>query len=142
MASRFPPIEENLININLFQVDDQDPYMPLSTIERPRITPGLAAGSISGIGTYGQHRGPRTMHTPPQTPPYHGTLNGHGSQSAMGVDLMLPTVQALRLGLTQPLHLEAMGMATEATTFHRITQNQCQILAHSEDIHSHIQLRK
>ena len=58
--------------------------MPLSTIERPRITPGLAAGSISGIGTYGQHRGPRTMHTPPQTPPYHGTLNGHGSQSAMG----------------------------------------------------------
>merc|ERR1712079_71748 len=66
------------------KVDDQDPYMPLSTIERPRITPGLAAGSISGIGTYGQHRGPRTMHTPPQTPPYHGTLNGHGSQSAMG----------------------------------------------------------
>merc|ERR1712018_917939 len=63
------------------KVDDQDPYMPLSTIERPRITPGLAAGSISGIGTYGQHRGPRTMHTPPQTPPYHGTLNGH---SAMG----------------------------------------------------------
>jgi len=71
------------------KVDDQDPYMPLSTIERPRMTPGagIAAGSISGIqggtGIYGQHRGPRTMHTPPQTPPYHGTLNGHGSSSAM-----------------------------------------------------------
>ena len=48
------------------------------------MTPGLAAGSISGIGTYGQHRGPRTMHTPPQTPPYHGTLNGHGGQGTYG----------------------------------------------------------
>ena len=65
-----------------------------------------------------------------------------GLSQPWGVDLMLPTVQALRLGLTQPLHLEAMGMATEATTFHHITQNLCQILALSEDIHSHIQLRK
>ena len=64
------------------QVDDQDPYMPLSTIERPRVTPGMGAGSISGIGTYGQHRGPRTLHTPPQTPPYHGTLNGHSALGA------------------------------------------------------------
>ena len=57
--------------------------MPLSTIERPRMTQGMGAspGSISGIGTYSQHRGPRTLHTPPQTPPYHGTLNGH---SALG----------------------------------------------------------
>lgn len=63
------------------KVDDQDPYMPLSTIERPRMTPGLGGGSIGGIGTYGQHRGPRTIHTPPQTPPYHGTINGHSSMS-------------------------------------------------------------
>lgn len=66
------------------KVDDQDPYMPLSTIERPRMTSqalGPSPGSISGVGTYSQHRGPRTMHTPPQTPPYHGTLNGH---SALG----------------------------------------------------------
>lgn len=73
------------------KVDDQDPYMPLSTIERPRMTPGIAAGSISGMGTYGQHRGPRTMHTPPQTPPYHGTLNGH---SALGAHVAYGTTTA------------------------------------------------
>ena len=64
-----------------FQVDDADPYMPLSTIERPR--QGMASttlvgvsgpGAAMGAGPYGTHR--RTMHTPPQTPPYHGTLNG------------------------------------------------------------------
>lgn len=70
------------------KVDDQDPYMPLSTIERPRMTP-MSAGSVSGIGPYMDrhpsqmsHRGPRTLHTPPQTPPYHGTLNGHSAMSA------------------------------------------------------------
>ena len=70
------------------KVDDQDPYMPLSTIERPRMTP-MSAGSVSGIGPYMDrhpsqvsHRGPRTLHTPPQTPPYHGTLNGHSSMGA------------------------------------------------------------
>lgn len=46
------------------KVDDQDPYMPLSTIERPRMTPALAAGSISGIGTYGTHRGQLIIHSP------------------------------------------------------------------------------
>jgi hypothetical protein len=59
----------------------------------------MGAGSISGIGTYGQHRGPRTMHTPPQTPPYHGTLNGHsaalGSHVAYGVT---PGTAAATLG--------------------------------------------
>lgn len=55
------------------KVDDQDPYMPLSTIERPRVghipgPPATAPGSL-------YHR--RTTHTPPQTPPYHGTINGH-----------------------------------------------------------------
>jgi len=63
------------------KVDDADPYMPLSTIERPR--QGIASttlvgvsgpGAAMGAGPYGTHR--RNMHTPPQTPPYHGTLNG------------------------------------------------------------------
>ena len=49
------------------KVEDQDPYMPLSTIDRGR-------GSL-GPPTYQRSR---TIHTPPQTPPYHGTLNGHG----------------------------------------------------------------
>jgi len=26
----------------------------------------------------------RTIHTPPQTPPYHGTLNGHGTMGPLG----------------------------------------------------------
>ena len=83
--------------------------MPLSTIERPRMTPGLAAGSISGIqggtGIYGQHRGPRTMHTPPQTPPYHGTLNGHGSSSAMSAG---PHVTYGQVGVP-PAHAATLG---------------------------------
>lgn len=91
------------------KVDDQDPYMPLSTIERPRMTPGIAAGSISGIqggsGIYGQHRGPRTMHTPPQTPPYHGTLNGHGSSSAMSGG---PHVTYGQVGVP-PAHAATLG---------------------------------
>ena len=58
--------------------------MPLSTIERPRmgghlgVVPGVGAGPNSSL----YHR--RTVHTPPQTPPYHGTLNGHQSQSPYG----------------------------------------------------------
>ena len=61
--------------------DDADPYMPLSTIERPRQGIGSSTlvgvsgpGAAMGAGPYGTHR--RTIHTPPQTPPYHGTLNG------------------------------------------------------------------
>lgn len=51
------------------KVEDQDPYMPLSTIDR-----GARAGSM-GAPIYQRSR---NIHTPPQTPPYHGTLNGHG----------------------------------------------------------------
>lgn len=49
------------------KVEDQDPYMPLSTIDRGR-------SNTLGPPTYQRSR---TIHTPPQTPPYHGTLNGH-----------------------------------------------------------------
>ena len=41
--------------------------MPLSTIDRGR-------SNTLGPPTYQRSR---TIHTPPQTPPYHGTLNGH-----------------------------------------------------------------
>ena len=44
--------------------------MPLSTIDR-----GGRGGSM-GAPMYQRSR---TIHTPPQTPPYHGTLNGHGT---------------------------------------------------------------
>jgi len=57
-----------------FQVDDQDPYMPLSTIERPRMGP---IGGATPLPTANPIYHRRTVHTPPQTPPYHGTLNGH-----------------------------------------------------------------
>jgi hypothetical protein len=64
--------------------------MPLSTIERPRqgmnsttLVGVSGPGAAMGAGPYGTHR--RTMHTPPQTPPYHGTLNGtSGLQVAPG----------------------------------------------------------
>ena len=84
-----------------WQVDDQDPYMPLSTIERPRmgghlgVVPGVNAGPNNSI----YHR--RTVHTPPQTPPYHGTLNGQQSQSPYG-HLTGPAV-----GVTPPQALPA-----------------------------------
>ena len=59
------------MRLNIFlQVDDQDPYMPLSTIDRGR-APNLGGGPPT-------YQRSRTIHTPPQTPPYHGTLNGHG----------------------------------------------------------------
>ena len=58
--------------------------MPLSTIERPRM--GGHLGGVPSVGPGGPgsvyHR--RTVHTPPQTPPYHGTLNGHQNQSPYG----------------------------------------------------------
>jgi len=56
-------------------VEDQDPYMPLSTIDRGRSS-GMGGGSGGGGPPIYQRS--RTIHTPPQTPPYHGTLNGHG----------------------------------------------------------------
>jgi len=52
------------------KVEDQDPYMPLSTIDR-----GGRGGGTMGAPIYQRSR---NIHTPPQTPPYHGTLNGHG----------------------------------------------------------------
>ena len=64
-----------ILIVNLYQVEDQDPYMPLSTIDR-----GGRGGSM-GAPIYQRSR---TIHTPPQTPPYHGTLNGHGTMGALG----------------------------------------------------------
>jgi len=58
------------------KVEDQDPYMPLSTIDR-----GRASTLGPGPPTYQRSR---TIHTPPQTPPYHGTLNGHGQPKFPG----------------------------------------------------------
>ena len=48
--------------------------MPLSTIDRGRSS-RLGGGGSNGPPIYQRSR---TIHTPPQTPPYHGTLNGHG----------------------------------------------------------------
>jgi len=65
------------------KVEDQDPYMPLSTIDRGR-------SSALGPPTYQRSR---TIHTPPQTPPYHGTMNGHGhSNSSVKNGSLDPTV--------------------------------------------------
>ncbi len=58
------------------KVEDQDPYMPLSTIDRGRT-------STLGPGPPTYQRS-RTIHTPPQTPPYHGTLNGHSQPKFPG----------------------------------------------------------
>jgi len=65
------------------KVDDQDPYMPLSTIERPRVghipgPPATAPGSL-------YHRRATSHTTPPQTPPYHGTINGHQLHQVMNL---------------------------------------------------------
>lgn len=82
------------------KVDDADPYMPLSTIERPRPVLGSGGGptpllSHGASAPHAHHPNPystasraRTtnIHTPPQTPPYHGTLNG-GGMGAGGVHL-------------------------------------------------------
>ena len=65
-------------------MDDQDPYMPLSTIERPRMGGHLGGVPGGGPGAPNSVYHRRTVHTPPQTPPYHGTLNGHQSQSPYG----------------------------------------------------------
>ena len=52
--------------------------MPLSTIDRGRSMGGGGGGGGMGGGGPPIYQRSRTIHTPPQTPPYHGTLNGHG----------------------------------------------------------------
>ena len=64
------------------QVEDQDPYMPLSTIDRGGRAGSMGMGSMGSMGAPIYQRS-RTIHTPPQTPPYHGTLNGHGGMSTL-----------------------------------------------------------
>ena len=67
--------------------------MPLSTIDRGR------SSQLGGPGGPPTYQRSRTIHTPPQTPPYHGTLNGHGHTGfpgkngamAMTLDHKLPT---------------------------------------------------
>ena len=41
----------------------------------------MGMGNMGGAPIYQRSR---TIHTPPQTPPYHGTLNGHGGQGTYG----------------------------------------------------------
>ena len=62
--------------------------MPLSTIDRGGRGGSMGMGSM-GMGSMGSMGAPiyqrsRTIHTPPQTPPYHGTLNGHGGVLGAG----------------------------------------------------------
>ena len=64
-------------------MEDQDPYMPLSTIDRGGRGGSLGMGGTMAGGAPIYQRS-RTIHTPPQTPPYHGTLNGHGGQGTYG----------------------------------------------------------
>ena len=52
--------------------------MPLSTIDRGGRAGSMGMGSMGSMGAPIYQRS-RTIHTPPQTPPYHGTLNGHGT---------------------------------------------------------------
>ena len=66
-----------------WQVEDQDPYMPLSTIDRGGRGGSLGMGGSMAGGAPIYQRS-RTIHTPPQTPPYDGTLNGHGGQGTYG----------------------------------------------------------
>eukprot|EP00095_Tigriopus_kingsejongensis_P005177 maker-scaffold237_size242172-snap-gene-1.38 protein:Tk05177 transcript:maker-scaffold237_size242172-snap-gene-1.38-mRNA-1 annotation:"protein tweety" len=80
------------------KVDDQDPYMPLSTIERPRLiaTPsGMGGGALPPMGTTPGYR--RNIHTPPQTPPYQGTLNGHSQAGTLRTTMRAP--QPMSAGL-------------------------------------------
>jgi len=70
------------------KVEDQDPYMPLSTIDRGGRAGSMGMGTMGGMGAPMYQRS-RTIHTPPQTPPYHGTLNGHGTMP-MGGSVNMP----------------------------------------------------
>jgi len=71
------------------KVEDQDPYMPLSTIDRGGRGGSMGMGSMGSMGAPIYQRS-RTIHTPPQTPPYHGTLNGHGTMGGHGPMATLP----------------------------------------------------
>ncbi|XP_059084897.1 protein tweety-like [Tigriopus californicus] len=77
------------------KVDDQDPYMPLSTIERPRLTAPPSGLGGPSLGSTPGYR--RNMHTPPQTPSYHGTLNG--SSHAGTIRSNMPTHQPMSAGV-------------------------------------------
>merc|ERR1719322_1726175 len=48
----------------------------------------MGMGTMGGMGAPMYQRS-RTIHTPPQTPPYHGTLNGHGTMP-MGGSVNMP----------------------------------------------------
>ena len=58
--------------------------MPLSTIDRGGRGGSMGMGSMGSMGGAPIYQRSRTIHTPPQTPPYHGTLNGHGTMGGMG----------------------------------------------------------
>ena len=76
--------------------------MPLSTIERPRLgaTPMGAASMGGASAAYGYSgRSRSNIHTPPQTPPYHGTLNG--ANGAGGVS----TLRSSAAGISPYGHL-------------------------------------
>lgn len=97
------------------KVEDQDPYMPLSTIDR-----GARGGSMAPI-----YQRSRNIHTPPQTPPYHGTLNGHGQHGqhimpkngAMGGNGMAGGMEQKPLPGPPTLHAGVgYGQAGTATT--------------------------
>ena len=73
--------------------------MPLSTIERPRA--GLGSATLVGVSGPGAAMGAgpsqsiysrRNIHTPPQTPPYHGTLNGTSAHVLHGAPGMGQTM--------------------------------------------------
>ncbi|TRY79341.1 hypothetical protein TCAL_06552 [Tigriopus californicus] len=80
---------------SFLSVDDQDPYMPLSTIERPRLTAPPSGLGGPSLGSTPGYR--RNMHTPPQTPSYHGTLNG--SSHAGTIRSNMPTHQPMSAGV-------------------------------------------
>ena len=58
--------------------------MPLSTIDRGGRGGSMGmGGSMASMGAAPIYQRSRTIHTPPQTPPYHGTLNGHSTLGPM-----------------------------------------------------------
>lgn len=76
------------------QVAEQDPFLPLSSsagssgrggpggsLSRPTLNPPQPYGNAPA-GTYpGRHAHYRHTHTPPQTPPFPGTMNGRGNHN-------------------------------------------------------------
>jgi len=96
------------------KVEDQDPYMPLSTIDRGS-RGGGSLGPVPGAGAVPPiYQRSRTVHTPPQTPPYHGTLNGHKNGTALQMTLdkkPLPGPPTLHAGVGYGVHTNG-GPAT------------------------------